>query len=127
MVLRASGQAIGENYHIDAVVHPSQDSGVAAGRELLAYADALLNVEGHGHAACQRTLRGAQDNLATALGAVAVSGAALVVGAFSKNDRIANGIGIPMDGPFLEQSTDFRERMGLVNFRSAKNTLGSQT
>lgn len=123
MVLRASGQAINLDIHLEAIVDPSHESGVPSGKALLDFADALLGIHSDDHDQFRHRLHAAREALAQSLPPAAVAGASLVVGAFTKNDRIANGIGIPMDGPFLEQSKDFRDRLGLTQYRSAQNTI----
>ena len=53
----------------------------------------------------------------------AVSGAASVAGNFSKNDRIANGLGIPVDPMVLKATEDIRTELGLNDMGSAVNTF----
>ncbi|MEE2984471.1 MAG: hypothetical protein VX929_14435 [Pseudomonadota bacterium] len=50
--------------------------------------------------------------------------ASLIAGNFSRNNRIADAIGIPMEADFLNKSEDFREDFGINGFLSARNTLG---
>ncbi len=99
-----------------ALVKPEQDTGVLHGDVLLAFAEAVIGTD-----------RGALDEvraaLADALGDVAVSGAAAVAGNFSKNDRVANAIGIPMDAMVFKNTEDLREELGLNAYRSAENTF----
>lgn len=116
MVLRESGRSLGSEFDLAGVLRPEIDTGVDGGRVLIAFADALLGADA-------TALAGARDALEAALGRDAVVGAAAIVANFSKNDRIANAIGIPMDPPFLEGSADFRERLGINRFVSARNTL----
>ena len=58
------------------------------------------------------------------LGGEALVAASLIAGNFSRNDRIADAIGIPMEADFLNKSEDFREDFGINGFLSARNTLG---
>ncbi|MEX2481400.1 MAG: hypothetical protein WD928_11105 [Gammaproteobacteria bacterium] len=92
------------------------DIGVEASALLIEYADSLLGAD-------RARLDSARAALAARLGADAVVGAAAIAANFSKNDRIANAIGIPADRRFLEGSADFRARLGIDDFPSARNTL----
>ena len=83
---------------------------------LLAYADAVVGPE-------LGALNEVRDALAAALGPAAVSGAAAIAANFSKNDRIANGLGIPVDDMVLKGTADLREQLGLNDFGSAINTF----
>ncbi len=87
-----------------------------AGNLLLAYSEALI---GPDRAALDR----ARNALAEALGPAAVSGAAAVAANFSKNDRIANGCGIPVDPMVLKLTADIRAQLKLDDFPSAANTF----
>ena len=58
------------------------------------------------------------------LGGEALVTASLIAGNFSRNNRIADAIGIPMEADFLSKSEDFREDFGINGFLSARNTLG---
>ena len=98
------------------LLDPSRDCGVPGGPLLLAFADAVI---GDDKAALDR----ARDALAEGLGPAAVSGAASIAGNFSKNDRIANGLGIPLDPMVLKATVELRDQLGLNHFRSAVNTF----
>lgn len=98
----------------------SQDIGVPGGAELLAFSDAVIGPDAV-------ALDAARAALAAALGPHSVSGAASIAGNFSKNDRIANGCGIPVDPMQLKASADLREQLGLNDFRSAINTFRHYT
>ena len=100
----------------EVLVRPEQDSGVPGGDVLLAYADAVIGPD-------LDALDKARDALAEALGPAAVSGAAAIAANFSKNDRIANGLGIPVDEMVLKATEDLREQLGLNDFGSAINTF----
>jgi len=104
-------------FDIEALVNPTLEIGVDGGRVLLGFADALLGPD-------LAELNRARAALAAELGAAAVAAASIIAGNFTKNDRIANGIGIPSDPMFVEKTADFRERLGLLEYRSAKNTFG---
>ena len=116
-MLRESGRAVDREFNIEALVNPALEIGVDGGRVLLDFAEALLEVD-------VLELNRARAALAVELGAAAVAAASIIAGNFTKNDRIANGIGIPSEPGVVKQTADFRERLGLMKFRSAKNTFG---
>lgn len=97
-------------------MRPDRDAGVPGGTELLAYAQAVI---GSGAA----RLEAARTALASRLSPATVTAAAAVAGNFSKNDRIANAIGIPVDPNDLATTRDIRSSLGLDDFRSAMNTF----
>ena len=99
------------------MVDPSLEIGVEGGAELLAFADALLSTDAP-------ALDDARQALDDRLGPAAVAAASIIAANFSKNDRIANGIGIPMDRHSLEATREVREALGLNDYRSAVNSLG---
>jgi hypothetical protein len=99
-----------------ALVQPHLDSGVPHGRVLSDFCDALLERD-------PAVLDAARDALVRALGPAAVSGAAAVAANFSKNDRLANGLGIPIDDLMFKTTVDLREQLGLNDYRSAANTF----
>ena len=83
---------------------------------MLAYAEAVIGPD-------LGALNEARDALANTLGPAAVSAAAAIAANFSKNDRIANGLGIPVDPMVLKGTEELREQLGLNDFRSAVNTF----
>jgi hypothetical protein len=98
------------------LIHPDQESGVPAGAELLEFAEAIITPD-------QSRLNAAREALAASLVPATVTGAAAVAGNFSKNDRIANAIGIPADPGGLPESREMRAQLGLNDFPSAQNTF----
>ena len=100
----------------EALVRPELDIGVPHGDLLLAFAETIIGTD-------RAALDAARDALAAALGAEAVSGASAVAGNFTKNDRVANGLGIPVDPPVLKGTEDLREQLGLNAYKSAENTF----
>jgi len=66
------------------------------------------------------TARKALENV---LGAAAIPAASAIAANFSKNDRIANGLGIPHDPVMVKATKDIREQLGLNSYLSAINTL----
>jgi len=89
---------------------------VPGGELLLAFADAVIGAD-------PAALDSARSALAEELGPAAVSAAAAVAANFTKNDRIANGLGIPVDAIAMAGHEDLREQLGLNDFRSAVNTF----
>ncbi len=83
---------------------------------MLAYSDTVIGPD-------LGALKEARDALANTLGPAAVSAAAAIAANFSKNDRIANGLGIPVDPIVLKGTEELRELLGLNEFRSAVNTF----
>ena len=94
--------------------------GVPGGDELLAFAEAVIAPD-------RAALDKARTALAETLGPPAISAAAAIAANFTKNDRIANGCGIPVDPLVLKATKDIREQLGLNNFRSAENTFRHYT
>ena len=48
--------------------------------------------------------------------------ASIIAGTFSKNDRIANGTGIPAEPRMMDGNEDIQELLELKKFKSAVNT-----
>ena len=94
--------------------------GVPGGALLLAFADAIIGTD-------RAALDAARSALAEGLGPAAVPAAAAIAANFSKNDRIANGAGIPVDDMVLKVTGDIREQLGLNDYRSAFNTFRHST
>ena len=97
-------------------MQPHLDSGVPHGRVLSDFCDALVGRD-------VARLDAARDAVEAALGRAAVAGAAAVAANFSKNDRLANGLGIPIDDLMFKTTVDLREALGLNAYRSAANTF----
>ncbi len=116
MALRESGRIIEKTFNVAALVRPSEDVGVEGGDVLLAFADAVVGND-------RGKLDQVRAELARRLGPAAVLAAANIAANFTKNDRIANGLGIPMEQPAMKPTEDLREDMGLNDYRSAANTL----
>lgn len=86
------------------------------GAELLEFAEALIGSD-------RRRLGAGRETLARRLSPATVTAASAVAGNFSKNDRIANALGIPADPNDLAPTREIRSRLGLDGFRSAINTF----
>ncbi len=121
MLLRVSAQSIGEEVELTGVVEGAEsvDERIPAGKELTAFADAV--VEGD-----QATLDAARTDLLAAVSPEQFVDAAGVVGNFERMVRIADGIGISLDPNFTDVTADMREDLGLNEFASAVHTLGNQ-
>ena len=104
------------NINLEALVDPAQDIGVPGGAELLTFAEAAIGSD-------RKALDRARAAVARIIGPRAVPAAAAVAANFSKNDRIANGCGIPADPMVLKATTDIRARLQLDDYRSAVNTF----
>ena len=83
---------------------------------MLAFSEAIIGTD-------REKLDDTRTALAESLGPAAVSAAAAIAANFSKNDRIANGCGIPVDPMVMEATKEIRDQLGLNNFRSAINTF----
>jgi AhpD family alkylhydroperoxidase len=108
LALRGSGRVIGQEFEVKAIVQPELDVGVDGGAQLMAFADAVLGTDGV-------ELDRARKALAAHLTPAAVSAASIIAANFSKNDRIADGLSIPMERPSLAASAELREALGSTN------------
>ncbi len=117
MVLRASAEADGVSVDLRGIVDADIDIGIAGAAILVAFADAVIGND-------EQRLADAREAVLGELGAAGLLGAASIASNFSRNDRIANAIGIPLEGDFVAQSEDFRAALGINKFPSARNTLG---
>ena len=116
MFLRESGRATNLKINLEALITPTLEIGVPGGKEILDFAEALIGTD-------RSKLDKTRINLADTIGPAAVSAAAAIAANFSKNDRIANGCGIPTEPKMLKASKDIRANLGLNDFRSAENTF----
>lgn len=103
--------------NFQAIVDRSVSIGSADGDLLLDFADAVLGTD-------DLALAEVQHRVLATLGAEALRSAAAVAANFSRNDRIANGIGIPLEREFVTQGAELRALLGLDRFLSARNSLG---
>lgn len=83
---------------------------------MLEFAEAVIGPD-------RARLDAARSALAEQLSRATVTGASATAGNFSKNDRIADAIGIPIDVNDLEPTKAIRAQLGLDNFKSAVNTF----
>lgn len=86
------------------------------GKVLSDYCDALAGRN-------LNALNAARASVVAALGSAAVVGAAAVAANFTKNDRLANGLGIPIDDLMFKTTVELRAELGLNNYRTARNTF----
>ena len=83
---------------------------------MLAFAEAVIGPD-------RAALDQARLDVATTVGPAAVPAAAAIAATFTKNDRIANGCGIPSELPMLRNSKDIRAQLGINDFETAVNTF----
>lgn len=105
-----------EGVDLRAVTNRALPLGTRDGELLLDFADAVL-------ASGATALAAVQRRVLDELGPDALAGAAAVAGNFSRNDRIANAIGIPLERDFVVQAADLIATLGLERFASARNSL----
>ncbi len=87
-------------------------AGVAYGAELIAYADAVV--------ARSPDVAETRNAVQKSLGDAGVVDAAAIIANFQRMVRIADGIGIPIDGPLDLLSADIRHELGINEFSSAE-------
>ncbi len=97
-------------------MRPELDTGVPHGDLLLDFAETIIGTD-------RAALDAARTALIEALGPEAIAGASAIAGNFTKNDRVANGLGIPVDPPVLQGTEELREQLGLNDYKSAQNTF----
>jgi hypothetical protein len=113
LLLRASGVTQNRSYDLNAVTGAVQDDGgVAHGRLLVEFAEAVLGED-------DEALTRARPALRAAIGAAGLADAAGVVGLFNAIDRVADATGIPLEAEKAEASADFRAALGLDRFAVA--------
>ena len=114
-MLRASGNKNGKRFDLEALAGDARSTGVAHGAVLVRFVDAVLEDSDEDAAEVREELRAALGDD----GLVDVAG---VVATFSQMDRIADGTGIPLDGPLEMATAGLAERIGTSKFASARNT-----
>jgi len=99
---------------LEAITRAASDevAGVQYGAELIAYADAVV--------ARSPDVAKTRDAVQKSMGDDGVVDAAGVIANFQRMVRIADGTGIPIDGPLDILSADIRHEIGINNFSSAK-------
>lgn len=110
MLLRASGVTQNKAYDLNAVTGAAAgDAGVAHGRLLVEFAEAVLGEDEGALARVRAALR-------AALSPAGLVDAAGIVGLFNAIDRVADATGIPLETEKLEASLDFRAALDLDRF-----------
>jgi len=112
-LLRRSGDHSGTDYGLDGIVDGNGGSGVGHEKELLAFVDATIT----GTAGEIAKARAAVES---GLGREAVNDAAAVIAGFDAITRVADGTGIPLEPPKAEASADWRARLGIDDYWTAK-------
>ena len=92
--------------------HPS---GVRAGEELLALAEAVVTGD-------EGAIAAARERVRRALGDAATVDAAAVIGNYERMVRIADGTGIPLDRPMALMTANLGAEIGIDRFATAANT-----
>ena len=116
MVLRGSAESLEGALDLTAIVDQEKALGIAGDATLLRFADAVIGND-------MAALDAARTNLIENLGEDALIGAAAVIANFSRNDRIANACGIPLEPDFVNQGMDIVDSLDLRRFYSAQNSL----
>lgn len=114
-MLRASTEANNIAVNLAAAIDSSLDSGVEHGDVLLRFADAVCGPD-------NMAVGPARIVLLERMGPAALVEAAAIAANFSTNDRVANAIGIPLEGVFLAGSETYRKDLGIDDYPSARNT-----
>ena len=104
----------GSDVDLEAITRGASDevAGVQYGAELIAYADAVV--------ARSPDVTDTRDAVQKSMGDDGVVDAAGVIANFQRMVRIADGTGIPIDGPLDILSADIRHEIGINDFSSAK-------
>jgi hypothetical protein len=113
-----SGQSEGKELELGSVMGASEDGGVAHGARLVAFTDAVMADDAEAIAATRAALRDVLDD-------AALVDTCAIIGAFNVVDRIADAIGIPLDGMLIAMSGEVRAELDLGAFGSAANTPGA--
>ena len=116
MFLRESGHLEGIEINPLGLINKSVSTEVPQGDILIEFCDSVLGKS-------TAKLNKSRNDLHKALGSQAVSAASAIIGNFTKNDRIANGLGIPLPEMVMKQTNTLRDELGLNRFGSAMNSL----
>jgi len=98
-MLRASAHEAGDDVDLRAVTNRSDDPGIAAGRELLAFATALVRHE-------DADLHDARAALLDAAGPTAIVRASAVAGNFQMMNRLVDATGVPIGASLRAVAVD---------------------
>ena len=94
----------------------ADDGGIAHGRLLVAFAEAVLGED-------EARLDAVRAHLIEAAGAAAFVDSAAVVALFNAIDRVADATGTPLEPTKREQSADFRPELGIDAYYSAEGKI----
>lgn len=115
--LRASEQQTGGSYDLNTVLGDTgDDGGIAHGRLLVGFAEAVLGDDAG-------RLDEARGRLVDAAGAEALVDSAAVVALFNGIDRVADATGTPLEEAKAAGSEDFRASLGINAFYSAEGKI----
>jgi hypothetical protein len=114
-MLRASIEYSGAEAELSGISEGAKagDTGIQFGEQLTTFAEAAVRGD-------SAELASARDALREVAGSEGLVDAAGVVGNFQRMVRIADGSGIPLDGITGSLSSDFREELGLDEYRSRR-------
>jgi hypothetical protein len=101
------------DYSLDGIVDGKGGSGVGHEAELLAFVDATIG-------GTPAEIARAREAVAARLGHDAVIDSAAVIAGFDAITRVADGTGIPLEPPKAEASADWRARLGIDGYWTAK-------
>ena len=105
-MLRASANASGTEVDLRAIAGGAGDGGVAHGRLLAGFAEAVLGDD-------EARLTGIRGRLREALGDAALVDAAAVVANYSALDRVADATGIPLEAAKEAATAGLRAELGI--------------
>lgn len=88
------------------------DGGIEHGAALIEFSEAVLDGD-------EARLAAARAAVTDAVGEAGFVDAAAIVSTFNAIDRVADSTGMPLSDEVLEETADFRETLGLNDFRSA--------
>ena len=114
MMLRASTKSQSDDIDLAIVTEgtASDATGIAAGNDLLAFAEATLSGN-------DGELAAARKALLDQLGGEGLADAAAIVAGFNAIDRVADATGIPLDSAMDEHTTELRAELGIDAFAQA--------
>ena len=115
--LRASEQKTGRKYDLKSVVGAADDdAGIALGRDLVSFAEAVLSND-------DARLHATRQHLLAVAGPEVLVDSAAVVALFDAIDRVADATGTPLEQAKSDASVDFRNQLGINEFYAAEGKL----
>ncbi|MBI1779464.1 MAG: hypothetical protein HYR63_29380 [Proteobacteria bacterium] len=113
-MLRASSDHSDKTFDLRLLLGAGEgDGGVAHGRVLVEFAEAVLSEDGG-------RLDAARGNLLAGLGGEALVDASGIVGLFDAIDRVADATGIPLEEEKAQISAAYRAELGIDEFASGR-------